>query len=134
VVSLPPVPSSLFSIEGLKVGKGARLVFGVRVLGAGAFTAVAKTKVTTGKTAAHTARKPKRRVKTITYGKVAASVAAAGMPIVTIKPTRTALAALKRAKRLPVAVTVTFTATGGLPRTQHRSITVRTPKSKRRQK
>jgi hypothetical protein len=69
--------------------------------------------------------KPHRRTKRIVYGRrVGAQVKGPTMATIRITPSRAAAAALKKARRLRVAVTVTFAPTGLRHSTGTSSVTV----------
>jgi hypothetical protein len=107
------VPPLSFSISRIKANKNGSLTLALFADGPGSFVASATTRITSRYATA--ARKKKRKRKTITYGTGQARAAAAGAVTLTIKPTRAARAALKRAKRLTVNVRVAFSPADGGP-------------------
>ncbi|HEV3229580.1 MAG TPA: hypothetical protein VGY97_08910 [Solirubrobacteraceae bacterium] len=100
--------------------------------GAGTLTGSATSKVKGKLRIASAARKhhKKKQARTLTYGTASTTSTGAGTVTLTIRPTQKAKKALKKAKRLNVAVSVTYSPTGGTPRTQTASITVKQAKKK----
>jgi hypothetical protein len=78
-------------------------------------------------------RRRTRKLETVVYGRASYTVSAPGNVKIRLKPTKRALALLKKRKRLRVLLTITFTGTGESPTTHAQTITVKyvRPHSKR---
>jgi hypothetical protein len=72
------------------------------------------------------------RTDTVTYAHATHTSAVAGNVALTLKPTRRALAVLRRRRRLKVTLTITFVQPGLLPSTQTHAVTVRYRAPRRR--
>jgi hypothetical protein len=74
------------------------------------------------------------KVETVTYGHVAHTVTSSGNVTLQLTPTKQALMALERRKRLQVRLTITFAASNATPATRNRTLTVvyRSPPRKHR--
>lgn len=111
----PPTPSNDFAILTSVVGRNDSITLLLDAPSAGAFGAVAKGKVTK-RSAAGVASRGKKHA--IPYGVGTAAVNAPGGVALVIRPSKAAKKALKSAERLLVSAAVTFTPTGGNPKTQ----------------
>jgi 6-phosphogluconolactonase (cycloisomerase 2 family) len=117
-------PSSAFTIVALTATRGGTITAVIDTQAAGAATGTGTARVS----------KPRRRrkrkarnaatTKLVAYGTGTASIASAGRLTLRIPATRSASAALKRARKLHVAVSITFAA-GGPETTNTRSVTVK---------
>jgi fibronectin type 3 domain-containing protein len=107
------VPFRVRSIKFIK--KNRSLVFAVDVIGPGKFSALAS-------------RRLKKR-KTLVYGRKTVASRANGRITVRVKPGKKARTALKKAKKLKLAVTLSFTGPGGRPYVVTRSLTITQPKT-----
>jgi hypothetical protein len=107
-------PSNAFAVPSAKAGKHGQANLVLDLPGPGAVDAVATAKV--AKAAAK---------RTIAVAKAHANVTAAGRRVLTLKPTKQGRGALRRLRRLKARVAIKFTPTGGTPRTQFRSLTLR---------
>jgi hypothetical protein len=95
-------------------------------------TTKAKGKIRTATAARR--HKHKKKAKTFTYGTGSATSTGPGTVTLTIRPTGQAKRALKKAKRLSVGVSITYTPTGGKPNTKTASITVTRAKKAKKHK
>jgi Glycine rich protein len=111
----PETPSNDFTVLTSVVAKNNSITLLLDAPSAGAFTAVANGKVVKHGAAATASR---GRAQTIPYGVGTAAVKAPGGVALVIRPSKAAKKALKTVKRLPVSIAVTFTPTGGNPKTQ----------------
>jgi hypothetical protein len=125
---LPPAAiSNVFSISRVKVEGDGQIVLALEAPAAGLFNALATTEI--AKAAAVSARQKTRhksgRARKITYGTGTATALGAGTMTVTIKPTKSALSALKSSRTLRVPVTIVFHPRSGSPTTVSEAVTVR---------
>ena len=60
-------------------------------------------------------RTRRHKLETVVYGRATYTVSSAGKVKIQLKPTKRALAILKRRRHLQVLLSITFTATGELP-------------------
>jgi hypothetical protein len=67
--------------------------------------------------------KGKVRIKTVTYGSLRNVSVRKGSKSLSVSPSKTGAALLKRAKRLQLTVKVTFTPTGGTAAARSRTVT-----------
>jgi len=109
-------PSNAFTFSKPRASSG-NVLLTLQVPGAGAISVKATAKV--GK-------------KTITFATGKATRSAGGTAKLTLKPTSAAKKALKKAKRLKVSLTITFTPTGGTAKTSTSSLSVTAPKAKKK--
>ncbi len=124
--SLPIVVSGVFRILGVKVEGNGQIVLTLAAPGAGSFNALATAAI--GKAAADSRKATSRKAgrgRKITYGTGSAMALGAGSVTVTIKPTKSALGALKSSRTLRVPVTVVFHPRGGSPTTASETVTAR---------
>jgi hypothetical protein len=112
--------SNEFSIAKIQVDRAGHIILSLNDAGPGSFTAIATTKVKTGKKAG-VAKKARR----IRYGTGSATSTGPGTVTLTINPTKKAKRALKRRKKLGVSLSVTFTPTGGQAKAKTTALTVR---------
>jgi 6-phosphogluconolactonase len=128
---LPP-GNSAFSILAVTATRAGTITALIQTEAGGDASAVASTKVRTGKK--RKARRAARRskVKTINYGAGSATALAGGRLTIRIPPGRAGAAALRRTRKLRVAVSITFQATNGPPETRSRSVTVKAAKKHRK--
>jgi hypothetical protein len=70
-------------------------------------------------------RTRRHKLETVVYGRASYTVSSSGTVKIQLKPTKRALAILKRRKHLRVLLSITFTHTGELPTTHKQTITVR---------
>jgi hypothetical protein len=109
-----------------KVGRGGHIVLTLKAPAAGSFNALATAAI--GKAVAGSRKKVKHKTVhacKITYGTVSVTAPGAENMIVTIKPTMSALSALKTWRTLRVLVTVAFRPRGGSPIAASETVTVR---------
>jgi hypothetical protein len=120
-ITTPPPPVNTFKTLRHVVRRDGALRLDERADGPGTFTAVATT------AAAKAARSAKPRRVVYASGKVVAK--AAGRVALTLWPTKQGRRALRRARRLHLTVTVSFTAAaGGAPRQAAFAVTVTQPR------
>jgi hypothetical protein len=108
-------PSNDFTVLTSVAGKNNSITLLLDAPSVGAFRAVAKGKVVKPGAAAAASR---GKAYTIPYGLGTAAVKAPGGVALVIRPSKAAKKALKTVKRLLVSIAVTFTPTGGNPRTK----------------
>jgi hypothetical protein len=82
--------------------------------------------------AAAAKRKQKAKPKAIVYGNASTSVPTAGKTRIVINPTTAAKKLLRKRKQAAVAISLTFTPTGGTPNTKTTSVPVKPKKSKKK--
>jgi hypothetical protein len=115
--SSAPPPANAFSIVALRAGRHGLITAQLRLPGAGSFVLG---------TSAMVPSKARGRPKPIAYSpRITAPIKGPTTATIRIVPTRAAAAALTRARKLRVAVTVTFAPTGLRHRTETSSVTVR---------
>ncbi len=115
--AVPARPSNVVRVTSIAAARGGTITIKVKVPGAGRLALASSSKVRRGKA---------KKASAITYGLRASPAAKRASTItVRIKPGRVAAAALRRARKLRVTVTVTFTPTGGTRRTSRAGVTVR---------
>ena len=123
--SLPPpvVVVGVFRVLGAKVGKDGQIVLTLEAPAAGSLDARATASIR--KAAAGSRKRKTKRARKITYGMASATAPVAEtMMTVTIKPTRSALGALKSSRTLRVPVTIIFHPRSGSPTTVSETVTV----------
>ncbi len=122
----PGLGSGAVRIMRIKVSGSGQIVLTLKSPGAGSFNALAT--VATGKTAADSRKTASRRAghaRKIIYGTGSAMALGVGTVMVTIKPTKSALGALKSSRTLRVPITVVFHPRGGSPTTASETVIVR---------
>jgi hypothetical protein len=123
--SLPPpvVVSGVFRVLGVKVGRDGQIVLAIDAPAAGSIDARATASIR--KAAAVSRKRETKHTHTITYGTGSASAPGMDTVTVTIKPTKSALSALKGLHALGVPVTIVFHPRSGSPTTVGETVTVR---------
>jgi hypothetical protein len=125
---LPPAPvSGTFSISGVKVGSDGQIVLALEAPAAGSIDATASLRMTT----VGSRKRKTKPARNITYGTASATALGADTMTVTIKPTKSALSALKSSRTLRVPVTVIFHPRSGSPTTVSETVTVRYQRPRR---
>jgi hypothetical protein len=104
-----------FTFRSAKASKG-KLALALVFPGPGRVSVAAITKV-------KTKVKGKVRIKTVTYGSLRNVSVRKGSKSLSVSPSKTGAALLKRAKRLQLTVKVTFTPTGGTAAARSRTVT-----------
>jgi PKD repeat protein len=113
--------SDAFTLAKLGSTKAGSVTIKVDAPDAGRFSAVATIPASSAtQKSARAAKKP----KTISYGTSTATAKREGALTLTIIPTKRAKGLLKKDRRLHVTITITFTPTGGQPRTHTTTLTV----------
>ncbi len=129
-------PSSVFAFPAVHIGRGGELRLTFKGLPTGRVSVKGtfkRTRIVVERVKGH--RRRVRRTQTVVYGSTAFTVTTTrSARTVRLKPSRTALAYLKAHRKLSLRLTITFTATGAVPSTQHKTILVRyvKPPAKRR--
>lgn len=106
------VPSNKFTIKSAKAGEKGAIALSFAAPAVGTFSVKA------------TYRR-KGVKKAITYGTKTVRATKAGTVRTTLKPSKKALAALRRAKKLKVTMKITFAPTGGVRATKSKSVTAK---------
>ncbi len=122
-VVTPPrtTPSNRFSIASAVVLRNGNIQLTIRVPGAGLINGVATAKVKSGK----------KKAKTLTIARSSVRPSQAGSVKLTLKLSGSAKSALAKAKKLRVALKVSFTPTGGSLASQNRTLILKA-KAKRK--
>ncbi len=107
----PAPPSSAFQIVSAKLDSHNRLVLVLKDTDAGQFRVAATYKLTTLRLRAH--HRPKRITRVLSFARGTVTSHAAGELTLTLKATASALRTLHALRSLHVALSVTFTPTGG---------------------
>jgi hypothetical protein len=132
---LPPRPTpSIFAFPALTQRASGLLALSFNGLTTGKLTVLGTFKVSrTVVSIVKGHRRRRRKLETVVYGRASYTVSAPGNAKIRLKPTRRALALLKKRKRLRVLLTITFNGTGESPTTHAQTITVKyvKPHSKR---
>jgi hypothetical protein len=124
--SSPPPPvivSGIFKVLSAKVGREGQIVLTLEAPAAGSIDARATASIR--KTAAGSRKRKTKRVRKVTYGTGSATAPGAFTMTVTIKPTKSALGALKNSRTLRVPVTIVFHPRSGSPTTVGKTVIVR---------
>jgi ELWxxDGT repeat protein len=123
-------PSNAYSVKGTKASKRGIVTLSVEVPGPGTLTGTATAKVPTALLAA----KRRGRKRKITLAKKTLRPTAAGVVKLKLKARKRAKRALRRKRKLRASLRITYTPTGGTPRTQKRKVTFKLGKPKRRKR
>lgn len=126
----PPPPSGVFKVLSAKVGRDGQIVLALEAPAAGSIDARATAFI--HEAAAGSSERKTKHTREITYGTSSASAPGLDTMAVTIRPTRSALNALKSAHKLRVPVTIVFHPRSGLPTTVRETVAVRYYPSLRR--
>jgi hypothetical protein len=119
----PAVVSGVFRGLSAKVGSDGQIVLTLEAPSAGSIDARAT--VSVRKAIAGSRKRKSKRARKITYGTGSATAPGADTITVTIKPTKSALSALKRERTLRVPVIIVFHPRSGSPMTVSETVTVR---------
>lgn len=127
----PPPPSNVFTVgSSITFGANGTATVTVVVPGPGVLTASDGSAGTASVRASAAAKKKAKKKALIATTKVIAKQA--GKVKITIKPTAAGKKVLRRKGKLRVKVRLTFTPTGGAPRSQVKSVTLKVKKKKHR--
>ncbi|MGH2853324.1 MAG: hypothetical protein ACRDLF_03920 [Solirubrobacteraceae bacterium] len=120
--SLPPPVVGVFRVLSAKVGRDGQIVLTFEAPAAGSIDARATVSI---RKAAGSSKRKTKRTRKVTYGTGSAFAPGIDTMTVTIKPTKSALGALKSSRTLRVPVTILFHPRSGSPTTVSETVTVR---------
>jgi hypothetical protein len=124
--STPLTPHSTFAFPASAVRASGVLGLTFKGLGAGKLAVLGTFKVSKTVVSIVKGHRTRRhKLEPVVYGRASYTVSSSGTVKIQLKPTKRALAALKRRKRLQVLLSITFTGTGELPTTHTHTITIK---------
>jgi hypothetical protein len=123
--SSKPIPPSVFAFPSSSQRASGLLALAFKGLAAGRLTVLGTFQVSRTVVSIVKGRRTRRhKLEMVVYGRTSYTVSTPGNVKIQLKPTKHALALLKRHERLRVLLTITFTGAGESPTTHEKTITV----------